>query len=236
MPARKPQSLITKHETAAEQAQRARGESQFRSRRQLSNEPPARLKGHKVAAAAWRRIMHLYNEIQGEIVTRLDIDHLVDYCLLLDQLSRIDRMSDVAYQTWEQLAGEHERLIEAGKPDEAVRISIQVVGAFDAVTKLDARADRKRDLLLKWRQSLYLTSRSRAGVVPVQKEPVEPPVFLETRAVLQVVSRAGEDAVGWRGDRAIPQNLRGLLLRHHRAGLSIPADQNARRRKISQLS
>ena len=193
MPARKPQSLITKHETSAEQAQRARRESQFRSKHQLSNNPPARLKGHKAAAAAWRRIMHLYNEIQGEIVTRLDIDHLVDYCLLLEQLSRIDIMSDVAYKAWLQLAGEHERLIEAGKPDEAILMAIQVLGAFDAVTKLDARADRKRDLLLKWRQSLYLTSRSRAGVVPAQKMPVEPPDEL-TRLLDEVESLMNEDA------------------------------------------
>lgn len=174
MPARKPKSLIVRHESAAEQSQRVRQESRLRPAGTLSKVAPARLKGHKVAAKAWRRLMRLYCELKGEIVTRLDMDHLADYCLLVEQLERVDYMRDVAYQVWLQLAGEHQKLIEEEKPDDAILMAIQVVSAFDSVIKLDTRADRKRDLLLKWRQSLYLTSRSRAGVAPAQKEPEKP--------------------------------------------------------------
>jgi hypothetical protein len=37
------------------------------------------------------------------------------------------------------------------------------------VVKVDGRVDRKRALLLQLRQSLYLTPRSRAGVMPKSK-------------------------------------------------------------------
>ena len=62
---------------------------------------------------------------------------------------------------------------------EAVALTSKVIGAFDTVTKLDSRADLKRDLMFKLRQSLYMTPRARAGVAPTSKEPEEPPSELE---------------------------------------------------------
>jgi len=47
------------------------------------------------------------------------------------------------------------------------------------VVKLDGRVDRKRSLLLQWRQSLYLTPRARAGAAPAKKEKEEAPDPLE---------------------------------------------------------
>ena len=92
MPARKPQALITRHETAAEKAERAGRESAVRPERELPRTAPERLRGHNVAAAAWRRLVRLYGEIEGEIVTRMDQDILTDYCLVMEQLVEMDQM------------------------------------------------------------------------------------------------------------------------------------------------
>jgi phage terminase small subunit len=57
---------------------------------------------------------------------------------------------------------------------QAVALASKSLDAFEAVVKLDARADQKRKALLQLRQSLYLTPRSRAGVAPTKKEEEEP--------------------------------------------------------------
>ena len=70
-----------------------------------------------------------------------------------------------------------EQLRKAGNVEEAAKVASRVIDATNEVVQLDSRADRKRDLLLKLRQSLYLTPRSRAGVAPKDKkeEPPEDP-------------------------------------------------------------
>jgi phage terminase small subunit len=179
MPARKPATLIRRHETAEEKAQRAAHESSLRPARRLPAQAPAQLADHPSAAAAWRRLIRIYGELEGEIVTRLDQDLLVDYCLLAEQVLQLDKMRQAAYRAWLELSKEHDRLQEAGQADAAVFMAIKVVGAFDAVIKLDGRADRKRDLLVKMRQALYLTPRARAGTAPAKKESEPPPDDLE---------------------------------------------------------
>jgi len=179
MPARKPSSLIQRHETAAEKAQRSERESQLRPERSLPMAAPARLDGHEIAQAAWRRMMRTYAGLEGEVVTRLDQELLLNYCMLVEQLAEIDTMRKTAYAAWLLLAKAHEKLVEAGQFDDAVLMAVQVVGAFDAVLRLDGRADRKRDLLHKYSQSLYLTPRARAGTAPAKKEQEPPPDELE---------------------------------------------------------
>ena len=170
MPARKPSGLIERHETAAERADRSAREDALRPQRALPMYPPAELRGKKTASAVWRRLMRTYSDLEAEIVTRMDMGHLVDFCILVEQLEQIDHMRDVAYQLWLELSGEHERLVEEEKADEAVFMAIKVVGAFDAIQKLDTRADRKRDLIKRWRESLYLTPRSKVAAAPKRKE------------------------------------------------------------------
>lgn len=165
MPARKPKSLIVRHETAAEKSERESRETAMRPSRELPLNAPARLRGHEVAEATWRRLMREFVSLEGEIVTRLDFDLLLDYCILIEQLSELDAMRKAAYAKWLEITAQatEDRLAEA----------------YDAVVKLDSRADRKRALLLQWRQSLYLTPRARAGVAPVKKEIDEPKDELE---------------------------------------------------------
>jgi phage terminase small subunit len=196
MPARKPAALIVRHETAAEKRQRAERESALRPGQGLPMAAPARLAGHEQASAAWRRLMRMYGDVEGEIVTRLDMDLLVDYCMLLEQLAELDHMRKTTYQIWLDLGQAHDRAKKAAAKseqelkgdqvsdeqvaaaeklhDRAVMLALKCVDAFEAVVKLDGRVDRKRALLLQLRQALYLTPRSRAGTAPVKKEAEEP--------------------------------------------------------------
>lgn len=170
MPIRKPVDLHTRHATKAEKSERISSEDALTPGRDLPKSPPVRLKGHKVAAAAWRSIMREWNDIEARIVTRLDLDHLIDYCLLMEQASQFDEMRNAAYEIWLELSGEHAELKKQNKIEDAVMMAINVVGAFDAITKAQVRSERIRTMLKGWRESLYLTPRARAGAAPKAKE------------------------------------------------------------------
>lgn len=170
MPARKPKSLIERHETKAEIQARIERESAVRPEKSLPMNAPSRLKGHNIAKQTWRRLMKVFDEIQGEIVTRLDMDLLVDYCILAEQTEEIDAMRKSAFAAWQLMVKRQEELLKEGKIDEAVYLATRVGDAVEAIIKLDGRVDRKRALMLQQRQSLYLTPRARAGVAPAKKE------------------------------------------------------------------
>lgn len=174
MPARKPAGLIERHETAAEAAQRAGRESAMRPKRALPMEAPAELAARPVAAAAWRRVMRLYAELEAEIVTGLDRDHLIAYCILFEECIQLDGMRGSALELANALQKKYEGLIDAGELEEALALTNKVLGAQEAVSKIDARKDRKMDLLKRWRESLYLTPRARAGTAPVARPKEEP--------------------------------------------------------------
>ena len=179
MPARKPQSLIVRHDTNADKAERGARESALRPKTALPSAPPTRLAGHEVARSAWRRLLKVYGELDAPIVTRLDLDMLTDYCLLLEQTGELDTMRRVAYTIWLELSAAHGQAVAKAESDKALELALAVVGAFDAVVKLDGRVDRKRALMHQWRQSLYLTPRTRAGVAPEPKKEPEPEDDLE---------------------------------------------------------
>jgi hypothetical protein len=138
------------------------------------------------------------------VVTRLDMDLVCDYCLLMEQAGEVDRMRKVMYKLWLELGEAHEKLKQRARKanekadsekdqeaastaraeaerleEKAILTASKVIDAFEAVVKLDGRVDRKRALLLQWRQSLYLTPRSRAGVAPSKKEKEEEPDLME---------------------------------------------------------
>jgi len=179
MPAKKPAGLIERHETAAEAAERAQKENALRPRRLLPGEPPARLDGYLIARATWRRMMRRWSELEAVIVTSLDWDMLIDYCILMEQVVELDKMRRSAYQVWEKLDEALEKLSDETPAEDQVKMWMKVGGALSDATKLDGRVDRKRALLHQWRQSLYLTPRSRAGTAPTKKEKEEPPDDME---------------------------------------------------------
>ena len=209
MPARKPQGLKTRHDTKAEIGERVANEEAMQPDRELPMMAPARLREHQVAGEVWRRLMRGWSEIEATVVTRLDMDLLVDYCLLMEQVGELDLMRKTTYRMWLELGVAHDAVIrkaveaketldeqvemvkktggelpekgpgslaEVMKWEErAIALASKSLDAFDAVVKLDGRVDRKRSLLLQWRQSLYLTPRARAAVAPTKKEKPEEP-------------------------------------------------------------
>ena len=110
MPARKPSPLIVKHETAVERTERAARESSVRPARGLPISPPAQLKDREAARTAWRYLMRRFSEIEGEIVTGLDLHLVINFCMAIEQLAQLNVMRDKAYFAWLILAGEHDRL------------------------------------------------------------------------------------------------------------------------------
>lgn len=194
MPASKPSNLIKRHETAAEKSARESAENAMISGRQLPQEAPARLSKHKVAAKSWRSMMREYNAIEGVIVTRLDQDLLIDYCILVEQADEIDRLRKSAFAVWETASKEYAKAIIEKRSDDLLPLMNRINDSFENIIKLDGRADRKRALMLQIRQSLYLTPRSRAGAAPDPKEKEEPKDELE-----QLLDEANEVISGGQG-------------------------------------
>lgn len=194
MPAKKPASLINRHETEAERQAREQREAALRPGRGLPAQAPTQLDNRKTGQAAWRYLMRRWGEAEGEIVTSLDLHLVINFCMAVDQLSQLNVMRDAAYDAWLIIAGDQQKAVEEERADDAVLLAIKVVGAFDAVLKLDSRIDRKMDLLHKLGQSLYLTPRARTGVAPKKKDPDEPKDELEELLddVTEYVNRDGK--------------------------------------------
>ena len=170
MPARKLQGLKARHDTKAEKAERIEQESLLESGKAMPVTPPARLAKHEVASTIWRRLMRMYNEVEATVVTRLDMDLLCDYCILMEQATELDQLRRSSYEIWQQLNERRLVLADLGDPAEAIKVAEKAADCFEMIVKLDSRGDRKRALLLQMRQSLYLTPRARAGVAPNRKE------------------------------------------------------------------
>ena len=135
---------------------------------------PARLFGHDVAAECWRRAMRAYGQVEATVVTQMDMDLLVDYCILTEQVTELDELRKASLAQWKRLNDNWAQVEKEVFGKELLQAVIALEHAFTDVVKLDGRVDRKRALLLQWRQSLYLTPRARAGVAPAGKEKEEP--------------------------------------------------------------
>lgn len=177
MPARKPRGLITRDQTKADTAARDAAESALEPKTVLQKSEPAALKDHRIAASEWRRLIKLYNELEGTIVTSLDQGMLLDYCILIEQLAELDDLRSASIEDWKNARKVVAAFEEQVDEDPEKKIDLKtfikaaeaVNWAYDKIVKLDGRVDRKRALLLQLRQSLYLTPRSRAGVAPTEK-------------------------------------------------------------------
>jgi phage terminase small subunit len=174
MPARKPRGLNKRHATAAEKLARVEAEQALTPKRTLPINPPAALSNRQVAAAVWRRLMRIYAELEADIITTLDQDLLMRYCILIEQLGDLDELRREALKTWQTIST---KLEKEGKKLDAkayTRMVDSVNASFEQIVKIDGRSDRKSALILQMSQSLYLTPRSRAGVAPQAKAAEEP--------------------------------------------------------------
>lgn len=175
MPAKKPPSLIDRHDTKADRSARADAESAMTPKTELTLKPPAALTKHKPATAVWKRVVGLYHEVEGKIATAFDVDLLVKYCLLEEEVLELAEMRTEIKQQWkDQLKAAKKLKPTAENMKEYVQLWEIVNGLFGRFQGMDARLDGKRKLLHALSQSLYLTPRSRAGVAPPTKEPDAP--------------------------------------------------------------
>ena len=179
MPARKPAGLRNRAETKAETAARIANEAALEPERGLSIQAPTRLKNHPVAQAAWRRLMRMYGELQATVVTRLDMDLLIDYCILMEQVGELDELRKSAMDTWRAMLAAWPEIVASMDAKKILEVSALLQATYSDMIKLDGRVDRKRAFLLQLRQSLYLTPRARAAAVPEKKEKPEEPDELE---------------------------------------------------------
>ena len=179
MPARKPAGLRNRAETKAKKAERIANEAALEPERGLSVQAPARLKDHQVAQATWRRMMRTYGQLQATVVTRMDMDLLVDYCLLMEQIAEMDELRKSSVDIWQMLDKQRKVLMASNQVADAILMASKEADTFEMIVKIDSRADRKRSLLLQLRQSLYLTPRARSAAVPAKKEKPEEPDELE---------------------------------------------------------
>jgi phage terminase small subunit len=175
MPARKPKGLNRGHETAENNEKRAGIEESLTPKRELPIDAPARLKDLDVASATWRRAIRTYNELEAVIVTRLDMDQLIDYCLLMQQAHEMSTMRQAAMRNWEAVNEHWKEIIADKNGEEILEAAEKLQSIQEGIVKLDARIERKMAILKAYRESLYLTPRARAATAPSKKEKEEAP-------------------------------------------------------------
>ncbi len=176
MPAKKPNTLSNRHSTREEKDARESAERAMTPATQLTLRPPAMLAKHKQAAAVWKRLIGLYGETEGTIITAFDADLLAKYCLAEEECDWLSKRIDDAEKSSVLIAKQIQRMNP--KEDSQWKIYANLLKQWNAietrVTGLDARLDGKRKLSHSLAQSMYLTPRSRAGVAPTEKEPPKP--------------------------------------------------------------
>lgn len=175
MPAKKDSSLNKRHDTKADKKKRESAEVAMKPKTKLDLKPPAALTGHKHASAVWTRLLSLYKETKGEIITAFDADELIKYCLAEEELLELSGLRKVVLRTWDI----HLKWLNQFKPKgDQIKDYLGALAQANALLQrfqgLDARLDGKRKLIHSLAQSLYLTPRSRAGVAPSEKDPELP--------------------------------------------------------------
>lgn len=169
MPKAKPMVLNPAKRRKAEAEERRAAELSLTPISELP-EAPAELKGHAAALVVYRRLMSLYAELVAEVVTALDLDTLLDYCLTMEQIGQLDGLRNALYRS----------LVKARSDEKKLELEQRLLA-------MDARCERKRVLAQRLRESLYLTPRARAGAAPPTKPP-EPEVDPMEALLLEVGS------------------------------------------------
>lgn len=127
--------------------------------------------------------MREFDSLKAERVDSQDRDLLIAYCLTLEEEQDLLVMRSAALSDWKDRREDvlmHRRHMVDYKDSEGdtwdvlakqlVQIVNKVQAAYKTVLDIDARLDRKRSSLREYQQQMYLTPRSRAGVVPERAE------------------------------------------------------------------
>lgn len=201
MPAPKPLELHNRHNTKAEKQARLDAEAALHPEKGMPSTTPATIKDDKIAAKTWRRMLKEYGHLKAELVSRLDIDLLLDYCIVTSQIVELESMRSNSFKVWKYL---NDQRVQLAKDDDhlgALALIDKIQKAYDVIIKIDARLDAKRKLIFSYRQSLYLTPRSRAGVKPAEDTEKDAPVD-PLEAALNARYEAVKQKVGDLGDHA----------------------------------
>ena len=187
MPAKKPADLVVRHETLEEKNQRISAEIVNKTGRNLPSSAPKELKGHTFARESWRRLMREFDSLKAERVDSQDRDLLIAYCLTLEEEQDLLVMRAASLSDWKDRRDDvlmHRRHMVDYKENDGetwdilakqlVQLVNKVQLAYKTVLDIDARLDRKRSSLREYQQQMYLTPRSRAGVVPERAEEEDP--------------------------------------------------------------
>ncbi len=175
MPAKKPQSLKNRHDAKDDIEARTESEKALTPTTPLTVDPPAALKGHKVASAEWTKLIQLYQELDATVVTKLDERMLITYCKLIEEELNLEKKVADLDEAQQNMLAKAEKVQQNEKNFKTwVNMWGQVNGLTANFKGMDARLDGKRKHRLSLEQSLYLTPRSRAGVEPEKKKPEKP--------------------------------------------------------------
>ena len=175
MPAKKDSSLNKRHSTKVEKQARESAEADMVPITQLTTKPPPALKGHKQAGMIWTRLLTLYDETKGKIITAFDADMLIKYCLAEEELLELFAIRAAVYDTWKIHLKWLNNLKPKGDQISDYLAALQQANALlQRFQGMDARMDGKRKMIITMAQSLYLTPRSRAGVAPEEKPKQKP--------------------------------------------------------------
>lgn len=180
MPARKSILLNRMNLASAQRKKRAEGEAALSPREQLPTQPPAELKGHKIAAAEWKARMRDYRSIDGELVTHFDRTLLLRYCLAVEDFYWLFDLRTGILKSYELANNKLSRLRNTEDLDSYFKLLAQVTTLLARLQGFDARLDGKSKLIHALEQSLYLSPRSRAGAVPPEMPEPKPPDDMET--------------------------------------------------------
>lgn len=185
MPAKKPADLVVRNETLDEKNQRISRENANKTGRKLPTSAPKELKDFPIAKEAWRRLLREFNSLKAERVDTQDRDLLLDYCMSLQEEDDLLFMRKSAFDDWKNRRDDVEthrkQMKDFGKEqtgqddwkimtEELIKLVNKVQAAYKTVLDIDARLDRKRSALLSYQQQMYMTPRSRAGVVAEREE------------------------------------------------------------------
>jgi len=180
MPARKPPALTNWHQTKADREAREAAQAAMTPNAEISETPPSALKGHPHAAATWRRLIGLYLNVDGNIVTAFDEQLLVTYCKLIEEeLNLESKVKELDKSQKAMLAKANKIKPTTDNFRDWVGMWQQINGLTANFRGMDARLDGKRKHRLALEQSLYLTPRARAAVAPPEKPAEEPESEME---------------------------------------------------------
>lgn len=173
MAPRKPAALIVRHETREEKAQRLASEDAMTPREPLQATPPKNLKGQR-AREVWKKTISLYKSVEGgKIATAFDSEVLIIFCELIEDVKKYLVIRDGIDAKRAVLEKQIAKPPRAG--DEAgwknyLKLQDQLIAIVGRLCSLDSRVDSKRAKIHDLAQSLYLTPRARAGMIPAEKD------------------------------------------------------------------